>query len=79
MALGRRLERARIPWRVPGAPWAALLLAVLLTVTLSACGANVNLRVVVAHSGAGTVTLAVTVPNATAAQIEDSEDRSPGI
>ncbi len=75
--MGARSERARVPWRVPRAAWAALLLAVLVSVTLSACGANVNLRVVVGHSGAGTVTLAVTVPNATAAQIEDLKTGLP--
>ena len=41
------------------------------TRSLSGCGATVNLRVVVDRSGPGSVTLAVTVPKATAAQIED--------
>jgi hypothetical protein len=46
-------------------------------VALSACGANVNLRVDVNRSGAGLVTLAVTFPRSTVAQVEDLKNGLP--
>jgi hypothetical protein len=49
--------------------FAALALA--LAVLASGCGATVNLRVVVARSGSGTVALVVNFPKATAARLED--------
>jgi hypothetical protein len=49
----------------------------LASMVLSACGADVNLRVVVGRSGAGSVTLAVTVPRSTASQVEDLKNGLP--
>ena len=57
--------------------YVALALAVIASVALSACGANVNLRVVVGRSGSGSVTVAVTVPRSTAAQVEDLRNGLP--
>ncbi len=54
-----------------------MVLGVVVSVALTACGANVNLQVAVNPSGAGTVTLAVTVPDSTAAQIEDLKNGLP--
>jgi hypothetical protein len=53
------------------------LAALLASVVLGACGANVDLRVVVAPSGSGSVTLSVAFPSATAAQIEDLKNGLP--
>jgi hypothetical protein len=47
---------------------AVIFLAALIA---SGCGASVDVRVVVDRSGAGTVTLTITVPKATAAKVED--------
>jgi hypothetical protein len=46
-------------------------LALVVAVLVSACGASVNLRVVIGRSGAGSVDLVVNFPKATAAQLED--------
>ena len=54
-----------------------LVLGLITSIALSACGANVNLRVVVNRSGSGSVTLAVTVPKSTAAQVEDLKTGLP--
>jgi hypothetical protein len=55
----------------------ALVLGLITSIALSACGANVNLRVVVNRSGSGSVTLAVTVPKSTAALVEDLKNGLP--
>jgi hypothetical protein len=49
--------------------FAALALAV--AVLISGCGATVKVRVVIGRSGAGSVSLLVSFPKATAAQVED--------
>jgi hypothetical protein len=54
-----------------------VLAGVAISVALSACGANVNLRVDVNRSGAGSVTLAVSFPSSTAAQVEDLKNGLP--
>jgi hypothetical protein len=63
--------------RKPAAFVASAFLGLLVCIALSACGANVNLRVDVNRSGAGTVTLAVTFPSGTAAQVEDLKNGLP--
>jgi hypothetical protein len=65
--------------RQPGwVAFVALALAGLLaSVVLGACGANVDLRVDVAPSGSGSVTLTVAFPANTAAQIEDLKNGLP--
>jgi hypothetical protein len=54
-----------------------VLAGVLASVVLGACGADVDLRVVVAPSGSGSVALTVAFPASTAAQIEDLKNGLP--
>ena len=65
--------------RQPGwVAFVALALAALAaSVALGACGADVAVRVVVAPSGTGSVSLIVTFPRATASQVEDLKTGLP--
>jgi hypothetical protein len=54
-----------------------VIAALVASVVLGACGADVNVRVVVGSSGAGSVTVAVTFPRGTASQVEDLKNGLP--
>lgn len=53
------------------------VLALVVAVVLSACGASVNLQVEVGRSGSGSVALLVSFPEVTAAQLEDLKTGLP--
>jgi hypothetical protein len=72
-----RLAVARSSSARPRAFAALVFTGLLVSVVLSACGANVNLRVVVGRSGTGSVALTVAVPSSTAVQVEDLKNGLP--
>ena len=59
------------------APFAAVVSAVVLAVTLTACGARVDVSVNVTKAGSGSVTVQVQLPSGTADAIEDLQAGLP--